>query len=250
MSDKKQSKRSFKNSRVYVVFFALIVALVFSVLITSAATMLKPLHQQNRILDKKTNLLEAANLLPENERLTPEKIQTIYDTHIREVYADPRGQILKNATGDSLQLYLIHTDQQVQGYIVPITTRGLWGKIHGYLAFESDGETVAGFSVYSHSETPGLGGEIESQWFQDNFKGKKILNAHNQLVSVSIAKGKSENLPENLQDHYVDGISGATLTGRYLSEGLEETLTQYEPVSIIFRQKKGSQTHLETLLDE
>jgi Na+-transporting NADH:ubiquinone oxidoreductase subunit C len=48
----------------------------------------------------------------------------------------------------------------------------------------------------------------------------------------------------------VDGISGATLTGRYLSEGLEETLMQYEPVSIIFRQKKGTQTQLETLLDE
>ncbi len=46
---------------------------------------------------------------------------------------------------------------------------------------------------------------------------------------MSIAKGKTENLPESLRDHYVDGISGATLTGRYLSEGLEETLTQYEP---------------------
>ncbi len=239
MPDKKKSDRSFKNSRVYVVFFALAVALLFSVLITSAATMLKPLHQQNRILDKKTNLLEAANLLPKDETLTPEKIQTIYETRIQEVHASPEGQILKEATAGGLQLYLIHTNQQVEGYIIPITTRGLWGKIYGYLAFEADGETVAGFSVYSHSETPGLGGEIESQWFQDNFKGKKILNDQNQLVSVSIAKGKTENLPESLRDHYVDGISGATLTGRYLSEGLEETLTQYEPVSVIFRQKKG-----------
>jgi Na+-transporting NADH:ubiquinone oxidoreductase subunit C len=163
---------------------------------------------------------------------------------------DPRGQIMDSPTGNSLQLYLIHTDQQVQGYIVPITTRGLWGKIYGYLAFEQDGQTVAGFSVYNHSETPGLGGEIESNWFQNNFKGKKILNDHNQFVSVGIAKGRAENLPQNLQDHYVDGISGATLTGRYLSEGLEETLTKYEPVSIMFRQKKGTQTDLETLLDE
>jgi Na+-transporting NADH:ubiquinone oxidoreductase subunit C len=69
-------------------------------------------------------------------------------------------------------------------------------------------------------------------------------------VSVGIAKGRAENLPEQLQDHYVDGISGATLTGRYLSEGLEETLTKYETVSIIFRQKKGTQPRLETLLDE
>ncbi|HSL60169.1 MAG TPA: FMN-binding protein, partial [Desulfotignum sp.] len=177
-------------------------------------------------------------------------IKQIYDTHIREAHVDPRGRIMDSPTGNSLQLYLIHTDQQVQGYIVPITTRGLWGKIYGYLAFEQDGQTVAGFSVYNHSETPGLGGEIESNWFQNNFKGKKILNDHNQFVSVGIAKGRAENLPEHLQDHYVDGISGATLTSRFLSEGLEETLMRYEPVSIMFRQKKGTQTDLETLLDE
>jgi Na+-transporting NADH:ubiquinone oxidoreductase subunit C len=91
--------------------------------------------------------------------------------------------------------------------------------------------------VFSHSETPGLGGEIESAWFQKNFKGKKIRNAQNQLVSVGIAKGKAENLPEDLQTHYVDGISGATLTGKYLSEGIKDTLVKYDPVSINFRQK-------------
>jgi Na+-transporting NADH:ubiquinone oxidoreductase subunit C len=247
MSD---NKRSFKDSRVYVVLFALSVALFFSVLITSAATMLKPRHLENMALDKRTNLLEAAGLVPEGRKPLPDQIKQIYDTHIREVYVDPQGRIIDAAADNSLQLYLVHTDQQVQGYIVPITTRGLWGKIYGYLAFEKDGQTVAGFSVYNHSETPGLGGEIESNWFQNNFKGKKILNDHNQFVSVGIAKGRVENLPEHLRDHYVDGISGATLTSRFLSEGLEETLMKYEPVSIMFRQKKGTQTDLETLLVE
>ena len=245
-----ENKKSFRKSRVYVVLFALSVALVFSVLITAAATMLKPRQQENMALDKRTNLLEAANLIPEDTDPTPDDIKRIYDTHIREVHVSPRGQIMTSPMDNSLQLYLIHSDQQVQGYIVPITTRGLWGKIYGYLAFDQDGQTVAGFSVYNHSETPGLGGEIESNWFQNNFKGKKILNDHNQFVSVGIAKGRAENLPEQLQDHYVDGISGATLTGRYLSEGLEKTLTKYETVSIIFRQKKGTEPRLETLLDD
>jgi Na+-transporting NADH:ubiquinone oxidoreductase subunit C len=245
-----ENKTSFKKNRVYVVLFALSVALFFSMLITAAANMLKPLQMENMALDKRTNLLEAAGLVPEGRKPTPEDIKRIYDTRIREVYVNPKGQIMTSPADSTLQLYLIHTDQQVQGYIVPIITRGLWGKIYGYLAFEQDGQTVAGFSVYNHSETPGLGGEIESNWFQNNFKGKKILNDHNQFVSVGIAKGRAENLPKQLQDHYVDGISGATLTGRYLSEGLEETLMKYEPVSIIFRQKKGTPPHLETLLDE
>ena len=94
----------------------------------------------------------------------------------------------------------------------------------------------SGFSVFSHSETPGLGGEIESAWFQKNFKGKKIVNAQNKFVSVGIAKGKAENLPKDKQANYVDGISGATLTGRFLSEGIKQTLIQYDSVSINFRQ--------------
>ena len=54
---------------------------------------------------------------------------------------------------------------------------------------------------------------------------------------MGIAKGKVANLPEQDQGNYVDGISGATLTGKYLSEGIKSTLTQYESVSITFRQK-------------
>ncbi|MBU2454938.1 MAG: FMN-binding protein, partial [Proteobacteria bacterium] len=129
-------------------------------------------------------------------------------------------------------------NNQIKGYIIPINTRGLWGKIYGYLAFENDGQTVSGFSVFSHSETPGLGGEIESAWFQKNFKGKKILNSKNKFVSVGIAKGKAQNLPRDLQDNYVDGISGATLTGKYLSQGIKETLVKYDSVSVTFRQKQ------------
>ncbi|MCJ7774670.1 MAG: NADH:ubiquinone oxidoreductase subunit C, partial [Desulfobacterales bacterium] len=55
-------------------------------------------------------------------------------------------------------------------------------------------------------------------------------------VSLSIDKGKVEdNIPQDRRLNYVDGISGATLTGKYLTEGLKQTLLSYEPVSIRFR---------------
>jgi Na+-transporting NADH:ubiquinone oxidoreductase subunit C len=44
-------------------------------------------------------------------------------------------------------------------------------------------------------------------------------------------------IPEPKRDNYVDGISGATLTGKYLSAGLKDILQDYEPVAIEFRQK-------------
>ncbi|RLC02162.1 MAG: NADH:ubiquinone oxidoreductase subunit C, partial [Deltaproteobacteria bacterium] len=65
-----------------------------------------------------------------------------------------------------------------------------------------------------------------------------ILSAQSKDVTTGIAKGKAINLPKYKQAHFVDGISGATLTGRYLSEGIKKTLIKYDPVSITFRQKQ------------
>jgi len=117
-----------------------------------------------------------------------------------------------------------------------VHSRGLWGKIEGYLALENDGATVAGFTVFSHGETPGLGGEIEAAWFQKNFRGKKIVDSSGAFTAIAIAKGKAaDRIPPERQANYVDGISGATLTGRFLSEGLQTTLAAYEKVSANFR---------------
>ncbi len=229
-----------KNSRKNVILFALMTSLICSLLITAAASGLKGFQQENIALDKKVNLLRAANLLAPGEKPPKEEINDLYTKRLREVIVDSRGEISQTDTPDGMHLYFVQDpekENEVSGYILPINTRGLWGKIHGYLAFENDGQTVSGFSVFSHSETPGLGGEIESTWFQKNFKGKKILNSQNQFVSVGIAKGKTANMPEEEQEHFVDGISGATLTGKYLSEGIKSTLEKYEGVSITFRQK-------------
>ncbi|HCY87526.1 MAG TPA: NADH:ubiquinone oxidoreductase subunit C [Desulfobacteraceae bacterium] len=230
-----------KDNKVYVVLFALATSLICSVLITAAASGLKDRQQENIDLDRKVNLLRAANLLPAGTKPPKQEIVAMYDARIRDVIVDSQGNVIQKDTKDSMHLYFVRGEddpEAVAGYILPINTRGLWGKIYGYLAFENDGQTVSGFSVYSHSETPGLGGEIESNWFQNNFKGKKILNSQDKFVSVGIAKGKVENLPKNKRENYVDGISGATLTGKYLSEGIKATLEQYEGVSISFRQKE------------
>ncbi|MBA3008928.1 MAG: FMN-binding protein [Proteobacteria bacterium] len=237
MSEPIPEKRPDKNARINVIKFALLVSFVCSLLITAAAGGLKGFQQENIELDKKINLLKAANLIDPDNKPSKNQIKALYDTHIQAVIVDSQGTVLEAGNPDSLQLYFFKTKDVIQGYILPITSRGLWGKIQGYLAFENDGQTVSGFSVYSHSETPGLGGEIESAWFQKNFKGKKILNSQNQFVSVGIAKGKAADLPKSEQANHVDGISGATLTGKYLSQGIKSTLAQYEAVSITFRQK-------------
>ena len=53
---------------------------------------------------------------------------------------------------------------------------------------------------------------------------------------MRIAKGKAAEVvaPDKLAN-VVDGISGATLTGKYLSGGLKDLLQEYEGLSKQFR---------------
>jgi Na+-transporting NADH:ubiquinone oxidoreductase subunit C len=89
---------------------------------------------------------------------------------------------------------------------VPFTGPGLWGPIKGVMSLEPDLLTIREISFYQQEETPGLGGEIGSKWFQDQFKGKEI-------VSPAGEPGFHIRKPGNpLDENSVDGISGATMT--------------------------------------
>ncbi len=229
-----------RAKRVHAVKFAALVSVVCCLLITGASTGLKPFQQENRALDRQKNILRAAGIMALDAKPSREQIQSLFQEKIHEVVVDAAGNFME--TGQGLSLYLYREGQTLKAYVIPIESRGLWGKIKGYMALEADGETVAGFTVYSHSETPGLGGEIEKAWFQKNFIGKKILNAANEFVSVAIAKGSAAALPEADRATHVDGISGATLTGKYLTQGLKENLKRYEAVSVRLRKGKGVKT--------
>ncbi|MBW1698360.1 MAG: FMN-binding protein [Deltaproteobacteria bacterium] len=227
------------------ILFAVVLCFVISLLLTAASTGLQSRQQRNVQIDKQKNILKSVGLTQEGKKYTAQHIEKLYRQNIQELWADPSGMIIRKPKGGEqvLPIYLYVKDKEIKAYIVPINSRGLWGRILGYLAIERDGSTISGFTVYKHSETPGLGGEIEKQWFQKNFVGKKIVNQDGEFVSISIAKGRVEDrLPKSRQVNYVDGISGATLTGKYLTAGMREILARYEPVSIRFRKHMLNQT--------
>lgn len=221
------------------IWFAAVTALISSFLLTGASSGLKAYRLQNIKVDNQKNLLKSVGLIQGPGRYTAMEIEKIYQENIRPYRADSSGDIVPATTAADTgrPIYLYLKGNAIQAYILPVHSRGLWGKIEGYLALENDGRTVAGFTVFSHGETPGLGGEIETGWFQNNFRGKKVVDADDKFVSIGIAKGKvAERVPPAGRDNFVDGISGATLTGRFLSEGLRNTLLAYEDVSTRFRQ--------------
>jgi len=227
------------------ILFALVTALICSLLLTAASSGLKPFQEENIEVDRKKNILKSIGLIEEGRKYSFEAIKSLYDDNITCMRIDSEGRAVEKGAGSETELpiYLYMQDDRVAAYVMPVSTRGLWGKIHGYLALEGDGSTVSGFTVYQHNETPGLGGEIEKSWFQKNFKGKRIVDQGGGCVSVGIVKpAKAASMSAEEKLNFVDGISGATLTGRFLSAGLKDVLSEYEPVSVQFRSRQMLQT--------
>ena len=220
------------------VLFAIVLCLACSLLLTMASSGLKGYQLRNINLDRQKNLLRSVGLIDDQRSHTPEYIGKLYSEKIKSLWVDPSGRIVKETERGQkdLPIYLYIEKNVIEAYIVPINAQGLWGKINGYLAINKDGSTISGFTVYKHSETPGLGGEIERSWFQKNFEGKKIVNKEGKFVSISIARGVVKDvIQKDLQVNFVDGISGATLTGKFLSASMKDILKEYESVSVKFR---------------
>jgi len=215
--------------------FTIAIALVCSLLLTGAATGLKERKLRNVAVDRQKNILKSVGLFDPDQQSTVAQIERLYQDKIRCYAMDGSGRIV-GGDSDAMPVCFYVKDAQPAAYILPVGSRGLWGRIRGYMAIEKDGNTVAGFSVYSHNETPGLGGEIEKPWFQENFVGKRIVDETGAFAAVGIAKGKvTDAIAADRQANYVDGISGATLTGKFLTGGLKKVLLDYEPLSEQFR---------------
>jgi Na+-transporting NADH:ubiquinone oxidoreductase subunit C len=203
-----------------------VITIMLGTLLSMAATSLKDRQDFNVEIDIKKNILKSLDI-PEDksQKLTSDEIQTLYDERIKTMMVDENGEESDSGT---LPVY-VKTDNGVNsGYAIPISGKGLWSTIYGYLALNTDGKTIKGITFYKHGETPGLGGEVEKAWFTENFRGKSIVDPEGNLVGVQIVKGVvAENDPEAY--HKVDGISGSTMTTKGVNIFIEQDIATYEP---------------------
>ncbi len=260
-----------RQGNAYTLIFLTAVALVASLGLALAAQMLKDRQDLLRQADMKRNILIAAGFMEcyadagESRREMDPGVCTdvhlYYEAHMRAVLLDHRGDAVDEPEtrpelvdpareADKplenrrypvfLRVDLIEGRETASAYCIPIYGKGLWSSLYGYLALESDLNTVRGLTFYRQGETPGLGAEIQSRWFQEEFKGKTILDAKGRLVSITVLKGKTD--PSSPQAaHQVDGISGATLTTRGVTELLMKSLSMYEPYFTMIR--RGGAEH-------
>ncbi len=224
--------KSYSNTYIFV--FSTIMVVVVAAVLSFTAMQLQPLQKKNVEINKKQNILSSLNL-----ESTADNAEELYDKYIEESYVlntkgernegldafsvDMKKELAKEEKNRNLPMFVSHIDGQNQ-YIIPVRGKGLWGPIWGYVALKEDMTTVYGTNFSHKSETPGLGAEIDTKNFQDQFIGKKIFNEEGEFVSVAVLKGGAAD-PDS--SYEVDGISGGTITSKGVDAMLEDCLNSY-----------------------
>jgi len=186
-----------------------------------------------------------------------EDLLQFFDERVRPLLTDESGKVytFKEANLDYLKYFeankktgyaqlkyklfyeILSSDRKtVTAYVIPINGFGLWDAIYGFIALEPDAIHVIGTTWYDQKETPGLGAEIASSEWQEQFQGKRIfqsakpqLNLEKDPLGIIVTKGKVKETfsSSDLSESAVDGLSGATLTGEGVTSAYRSSLTPY-----------------------
>lgn len=229
-----------RQSNLYTVIYSVVLVVIVGVVLSIVYQALRPQQDENIANDTKRQILAAALIVPSENRSVAE----LYSTHITVSYIvntegervdaniDPFSvnvslEVKKPAAERILPVFVCDTQSGVK-YIVPVYGAGLWGPIWGYVAFNSDGDTIYGAYFAHQGETPGLGAEIEKPAFSSQFQEKDIFNSEGMFQSVKVVK----NGQEPTEGSYVHAISGGTITSQGVQRMLENSL---EPYSAFFK---------------
>lgn len=180
----------------YTLGYAVILGAVCSLLLTGASRFTAPYRAANSEAEEILNILTVLKAEFSEDASSSELVE-IFE---RDVQEQQRGEA---------RFYVYSSPQagvETEAVVVRFAGLGLWGPIKGFLALEPDMRTIRGLTFYEQEETPGLGGEIASSWFREQFVGKSIVDESGK-VGIIIRRGGGKQARNE-----VDAITGATMT--------------------------------------
>ena len=208
--------------------------IVVAVILSMAATMLQPRQLKNLEIEKKKSMLESINIPADRKNA-----EELYDKYITEsIVLNSKGDEVKGVDAftidmkieqkkpldqQNLAVFFAKPDDGEKVTILPLEGKGLWGPIWGYISLKPDMNTIYGITFDHKGETPGLGAEINTSWFENQFKGMSLFDNGN-FVSVKVLKSNEKPIAH----HSVDAISGGTITSKGLQNMLYDCLIKYE----------------------
>ncbi len=230
-----------QHSTLYTIVFAAIICLVCAVFVSGTAVSLKEKQEENKILDRQKKVLVVAGLMEEGSNWSTEKIKSTFSKNIqvkvvelksgayatdidattfdqRKAAKDPATSSVAPTNKAKVAripthalVYHMMENGQPNKLIFPVEGKGLWSTLYGFLALEKDVQTVAGITFYEHGETPGLGGEVDNPKWKALWPGRKAFDEAGQ-AKIEVLKGPAGSVAQ--APYSIDGLSGATITGR------------------------------------
>lgn len=226
-----------KDTPLGTLIVAAVLCLVCSVAVSTAAVVLKPLQERNKLQAMHAEILNVAGLSAESG-----DIDTLFEQHIDTRLVDletgeyvegvdPLSFDQRAAARDPQQssslppdqdiasiktrsnyapVYLVGDGDSPELIILPIHGYGLWSTLYGLLALDGQGNTIKGITFYEQAETAGLGAEITNPDWQAQWVGKQVFDASGD-VQFELVKGGVDSASAAAA-HQVDALSGATLT--------------------------------------
>lgn len=221
-----------RNSNSYTFIYAAVMVIVVAAILSFAATKLKKAQQQNIKIEKMQNILASVHVSADAASAEETYKNTVKDSYVVNAKGEPvageeafnvniAAEHKKKVADRLLPIFECNIEGETK-YILPLYGAGLWGPIWGYVSLNADANVIYGANFDHQGETPGLGAEIATPAFQDQFKGKTIFDS-GVLASIMVAKS-NESFPE---EHSVDAISGGTITSKGLEEMIKQDLEAY-----------------------
>ncbi|OZC35413.1 Na(+)-translocating NADH-quinone reductase subunit C [Marinobacter vinifirmus] len=226
---------------------ALVLSIVFSVVVSTAAVLLRPAQIQNQNLDIKTNILSAAGMLEQGA--SAEQIEQTFERFdVRLVDLDTGDFVEPSAVGvedpmkydmykaasdpamstnipasedkagikrrpNIAKIYTLSENGDLVRVVLPVHGYGLWSTLYGFVSLEGDLNTIEGLGFYAHAETPGLGGEVDNPRWKQQWVGKELYADNPTEPQIRLVKGGVSSDTKD-REHKIDALSGATLTSR------------------------------------
>jgi Na+-transporting NADH:ubiquinone oxidoreductase subunit C len=246
-----------RSGTLYTLFFAFVVCVVCSVLVSVCAVGLREKQQMKALVDRQRNVLSIAGFAKPGQRFSDRQVQSLFEKQVNMrvidletgEYAENEQELLRKpydmrdaardpsmsrkAPANPAQVrripkyatvYQVVNNGSVQMLILPVWGKGLWSTLYGFLALDNDCKTIEGLTFYEHGETPGLGGEVDSPRWKALWDGRLAYD-RDWDVKIEVVKGKAG--PADEDPYHVDGLSGATITSRSVTHLLHFWLSDH-----------------------
>ena len=214
------------NSNTYIIIYSVVMVVIVAILLSLAALGLKDRQQANMLNEKKTQIVKALGEDPATvsydsvitNAVILDASGAVVSEDVNEVF-DALNDLKASFAAERFPLFVA-----TSGVVAPLYGAGLWGPIWGYIALDTDMNTVKGIVLDHAGETPGLGAEITTPKHQAMYPGKTIYEG-DALVGVTLKKGGADKS----NPHQVDAITGGTKTSDGVSAMISDCLNYYKP---------------------